>query len=107
MQNPSPNSTGQAAVPGSTESRRPLAILVPYTYTVRGVEKQGWTEVGTAFRNKNGSGFHCDTRPGISISGRFVLIEKDAKDKTNQGSSSTGEREEDGQVGEGRGGPNG
>lgn len=48
--------------------------LVPYTYSTPEGEKTGWTEVGSAFALKGRPGHLVEIRPGLSISGRLVLV---------------------------------
>jgi len=63
--------SGQGA---GNEATRPLQALVPYTYVHNGEEKTGWTQVGVAFKRSGGEGHTIELRPGISVSGRIVLM---------------------------------
>lgn len=59
--------------PTSGESKR-FNVLSPYKYeNHEGEEKTAWTDVGVAFRSKDGEGVNVEIRPGISVSGRIVL----------------------------------
>lgn len=69
-----PPAEAPAALAGSTD-RKPtrFRLSVPYPYQVKGEDRTGWTEVGVVFPNRNGPGFHGEVRPGVALSGRFVL----------------------------------
>jgi len=56
-----------------------LVALSPYK--IEGHEKTRWTEVGVAFRSKDGKGATLLIRPGLSVSGRIVLRPIELREK--------------------------
>ncbi|MBP2845811.1 hypothetical protein J8655_10005 [Dickeya oryzae] len=44
-----------------------------------GENKTFWTKIGAAFENKNG-GLNISITPGVSVSGKIVLLEPKEKD---------------------------
>ncbi|MCP6645568.1 hypothetical protein NL493_25620 [Klebsiella pneumoniae] len=47
-------------------------------------EKTLWHRVGTAFKHKQGDGYNIELYPGVSVSGKLIIIPIDK----NSGSSS-------------------
>ena len=48
-------------------------LLISEEYMSNGQKKTAFHKVGAAFDAKNGSGFNCETLPGVSLTGRFMV----------------------------------
>lgn len=57
-----------------------LVIPEERTDKASGEVKTFWHRVGTAFPQKNGSGFNIVIPEGVSISGRVLMLERTAKE---------------------------
>lgn len=57
-----------------------------YAYVTQEIEQNGekktfWTKIGAAFENRS-NGFNVTLIPGISVSGKIVLLEPKEKEET-------------------------
>ncbi|WP_210461809.1 hypothetical protein [Pantoea ananatis] len=56
-------------------------VYVTQEYEQNGEKKTFWTKIGVAFENKS-QGLNIQLIPGISVSGKMVLLEPKEKEET-------------------------
>jgi hypothetical protein len=60
----------------SNESKKNQVYLamIPYQFGPEDNPRTGWTTVGAAFPTKDEKGMVLEIRPGVSVSGRIVIV---------------------------------
>jgi hypothetical protein len=61
-----------------SDKKKPYDLLVIEEFEHNGEQRRNYHRVGVAFENKE-SGFTAHTYPGVSVSGRFLILPR--KDK--------------------------